>query len=105
MCDARHTIPTREIPANGFAPMSMISPAGRPLSKVSRTIFRNPALLLAAIAFFTALIVQSGELGSSDTAHRLQATHSFWTSEPAVFPAEYPEFGIHGRGGKLYGWY
>ncbi|MFI5110398.1 MAG: hypothetical protein ACHP78_16365, partial [Terriglobales bacterium] len=30
---------------------------------------------------------------------------SFWTSQPAVFPDEYPEFGLHGRGGKLYGWY
>jgi hypothetical protein len=85
--------------------MPMIAPRGRHSRKMSRNIFRNPAFLLAAIAFFTALIVQSGELGSSDTSHRLQATHSFWTSEPAVFPAEYPEFGIHGRDGKLYGWY
>ncbi|HXW91722.1 MAG TPA: hypothetical protein VEK33_14320, partial [Terriglobales bacterium] len=46
-----------------------------------------------------------GELGSSDTMHRLQATHSFWTSEPAVFPDEYPEFGVHGRSGRLYGWF
>jgi hypothetical protein len=37
--------------------------------------------------------------------HRLQTAHSFWTSEPAVFPNEYPEFGVHGRGGKLYDWY
>ncbi len=37
--------------------------------------------------------------------HRLQTTHSFWTSEPPVFPQEYPEFGVHGRGGKLYDWY
>jgi hypothetical protein len=22
-----------------------------------------------------------------------------------VFPQEYPEFGLHGRGGKLYDWY
>jgi len=51
------------------------------------------------------MVVQSGELGSSDTMHRLQATHSFWTSEPPVFPNEYPEFGVHGRGGRLYGWY
>ncbi len=57
------------------------------------------------VAFLAALLVQSGELGSSDTMHRLQAAHSFWTSEPAVFPNEYPEFGLHGRGGKLYGWY
>jgi len=49
--------------------------------------------------------VQSGELGTSDTMHRLQTTHSWWTSEPAVFPDEYPEFGVHGRGGKLYAWY
>jgi hypothetical protein len=37
--------------------------------------------------------------------HRLQTAHSFWTSEPPVFPQEYPEFGVHGRGGKLYDWY
>jgi hypothetical protein len=68
-------------------------------------LLRNPTFLLAAIALLTAALVQSGELGSSDTSHRLQATHSFWTSEPAVFPDEYPDFGIQGRGGKLYGWY
>ena len=37
--------------------------------------------------------------------HRLQTAHSFWTQEPPVFPNEYPEFGVHGRGGKLYDWY
>ena len=37
--------------------------------------------------------------------HRLQTAHSFWTSQPAVFPNEYPEFGVHGRAGKLYDWY
>jgi hypothetical protein len=51
------------------------------------------------------VLVQSGELGTSDTTHRLHATHSFWTSEPPVLPEEYPGFGIRGRGGKLYGWY
>jgi hypothetical protein len=56
-------------------------------------------------AGLAAFVVQSGELGSSDTMHRLQTTHSFWTSEPPVFPQEYPEFGVHGRGGKLYDWY
>ena len=50
-------------------------------------------------------MVQSGELGSADTMHRLQTAHSFWTSEPPVFPQEYPEFGVHGRGGKLFDWY
>jgi hypothetical protein len=70
-----------------------------------RRLFRNPLFLVGATAFLVALVVQSGELGTSDTTHRLQATHSFWTSAPAVEPQEYPEFGIHGRNGKLYGWY
>jgi hypothetical protein len=61
--------------------------------------------LLAAIAFLSTLLIQSGELGTSDTMHRLQTAHSFWTGEPAVFPAEYPEFGLIGRGGRLYSWY
>jgi hypothetical protein len=61
-------------------------------------------LLLLATALFTFLI-QSGELGTSDTTHRLQVTHSLWTGQPQVFPDEYPEFGLHGRGGRLYAWY
>src|SRR5271163_4703469 len=61
-------------------------------------------LLLIVTALFTFLI-QSGELGTSDTTHRLQVTHSLWTDEPQVFPNEYPEFGLHGRGGRLYAWY
>jgi hypothetical protein len=67
--------------------------------------FRRPALLLGIAAFLTALAVQSGELGSSDTTHRLQATHSFWTPQPAVLPEEYPDFGLIGRNGRIYGWY
>jgi hypothetical protein len=70
-----------------------------------RRLFRNPAFLVGLVAFLAAFVVQSGELGSSDTTHRLQATHSFWTSEPPVDPKDYPDFGIHGRNGKLYGWY
>jgi hypothetical protein len=50
-------------------------------------------------------VVQSGELGTADTQHREQSAHSFWTSEPPVFPNEYPEFGVHGRDGKLQSWY
>jgi hypothetical protein len=65
----------------------------------------DPQRLLCLVACLAAFVAQSGELGSSDTMHRLQATHSFWTSEPAVFPGEYPEFGVHGRGGRLYGWF
>src|SRR5579884_2522824 len=65
----------------------------------------SPKFLLCLVAALLAFVVQSGELGSADTMHRLQTAHSFWTSEPAVFPNEYPEFGVHGRGGRLYDWY
>jgi hypothetical protein len=70
-----------------------------------RRLFRNPALLVGLAALLAAFVVQSGELGSSDTTYRLQATHSFWTSEPPVDPKDYPDFGIQGRNGRLYGWY
>jgi len=70
-----------------------------------RRWFRDPLFLLAMAAGLIAFVVQSGELGTSDTQHRLQTTHSWWTAEPPVFPQEYPEFGVHGRGGKLQGWY
>src|SRR5215472_14750462 len=66
---------------------------------------RAPLFLTCLAACLLAVVVQSGELGSADTMHRLQTAHSFWTSEPAVFPSEYPEFGIYGRAGKLYDWY
>jgi len=72
---------------------------------MSRSTSRKPAFWLALCAGLVAFAVQSGELGSADTMHRLQTAHSFWTSEPPVFPHEYPEFGVHGRGGKLYDWY
>jgi hypothetical protein len=66
---------------------------------------RDPLFLLCLTAGLLAFVVQSGELGTADTMHRLQTTHWLWTSQPQVFPNEYPEFGIHGRGGKLYSWY
>jgi hypothetical protein len=66
---------------------------------------RDPLLLLSLTAGLLAFVVQSGELGTADTMHRLQTTHWLWTSEPQVFPNEYPEFGLHGRGGRLYSWY
>lgn len=71
-----------------------------PLRPLSRPLF----LLLLVTGLFTFLI-QSGELGTSDTMHRLQVAHSLWTGQPQVFPAEYPEFGLHGHGGRLYAWY
>lgn len=70
-----------------------------------KRLFRSPVFFVAVTAFLVAFAVQSGELGSADTVRRLQTTHSFWTSEPAVLPQDYPEFGLHGRNGKLYGWY
>ena len=65
----------------------------------------DPVVLLCVAAGLLAFVVQSGELGTADTMHRLQTTHWIWTSEPQVFPSEYPEFGLHGRGGRLYSWY
>jgi hypothetical protein len=65
----------------------------------------DPLVLLCLAAGLLTFVVQSGELGTSDTTHRLQTTHWMWTSEPQVLPYEYPEFGLHGRGGRLYSWY
>jgi hypothetical protein len=70
-----------------------------------RHSFRTPAFLLALAAALIAFAIQSGELGSSDPGHRLQVAHSWWTSEPQVFPNEYPDFGVHGRNGKLQAFY
>jgi hypothetical protein len=67
--------------------------------------FSRPLFLLLLITGLLTFLVQSGELGTSDTMHRLQVTHSLWTGQPQVFSNEYPEFGLHGRGGRLYAWY
>src|SRR5438477_4387909 len=75
------------------------------MSSRLRRWLSDPLVLLCLVAGFLAFVVQSGELGTADTMHRLQTTHWLWTSEPQVFPNEYPEFGLHGRGGKLYSWY
>jgi hypothetical protein len=70
-----------------------------------RLWLRDPLFLLCLTAGLLAFVVQSGELETSDTTHRLQTTHWLWTSEPQVPEADYPEFGLHGRGGRLYSWY
>src|ERR1039458_6901889 len=70
-----------------------------------RRKFRDPLFLLALASALVTFTAQSGEVGTADTQHRLQATHALWTAEPPVFPNEYPEFGLHGRGGKLQSWY
>jgi hypothetical protein len=72
---------------------------------LARRWLSNPLVLLCLTAGFLAFAVQSGELGTADTTHRLQTTHWLWTSDPQVFPNEYPEFGLPGRGGKIYSWY
>ncbi|MBV8632472.1 MAG: hypothetical protein JOZ83_16205, partial [Silvibacterium sp.] len=66
---------------------------------------RDPLFLLLLATGLLAFVIQSGELGTSDTTHRLQSAHALWTSEPPVFPNENPEFGIHGRNGSLQSWY
>lgn len=66
---------------------------------------RDPLFLLCLTAGLLAFVVQSGELGTADTTHRLQTTHWLWTSQPQVFPNEYPEFGLHGTGGRIFSWY
>jgi hypothetical protein len=67
--------------------------------------FSRPLFLLLVITGLFTFLIQSGELGTSDTTHRLQVTHSLWTGQPQVFPNEYPEFGLHGRGERIYAWY
>jgi hypothetical protein len=66
---------------------------------------RDPVFLLCLTAGLLACVLQSGELGTADTMHRLQTTHWMWTSQPQVFPSEYPEFGLRGRDGQLFSWY
>ncbi len=73
-------------------------------SRSPRWLFR-PLVPLALAAALIAVVVQSGELGSSDTQHRENAAHALWTGDPPVLPGEYPEFGIPGRNGKLQTWY
>ena len=70
-----------------------------------RRWFSDPLFLLCLAVGLGAFVVQSGELGTSDTLHRLKTSHSWWTGEPAVSPEEFPEFGIHGRNGKFHSWY
>jgi len=64
-----------------------------------------PVFLTGLAAALIALVVQSGDVDSADTVRRLQTTHSFWTAAPPVLPEDYPDFGLRGRGGKIYAWY
>jgi hypothetical protein len=73
-------------------------------SRLGRCL-HDPVFLLCLSAGLIAFVVQSGELGTADTMHRLQTAHWLWTAEPQVLPNEYPEFGLHGRGGRIYSYY
>jgi hypothetical protein len=75
------------------------------LANKIRRRFGDPVFLVALAAGLIAFAVQSGELGTSDTQYRLQSAHAFWTGEPEVFPNEYPDFGVRGRGGKVQSFY
>jgi len=94
---------TRQIDARGPTQPECITIAAMTLH-LGRWL-RDPLILLCLTAGLLAFVVQSGELGTADTTHRLQTTHWIWTSQPQVSPNEYPEFGLHGRGGQLYSWY
>jgi hypothetical protein len=59
-------------------------------------------VLMCLAAGLLAFVVQSGEVGSSDTTLRLQAAHSLWTSQPESFPGEFAPFGLPGRDGRFY---
>src|ERR1041385_5687749 len=65
----------------------------------------RPVFLLLAAACLTAVVVQPGELGSIDTARRLQTTRSLWTAAPPVVDSDYPNFGIIGRDGRIFASY
>ena len=67
--------------------------------------FRDPVFLMCLAAGLLAFVVQSGELGTADTTFRLQTTHWLWTGSPQVNADDYPDFGLHGRDGKLWSWY
>ena len=74
------------------------------INRIRRRL-RDPRFLVSLAACLIAFVVQSGDLDSADTARRLQTTHSFWTSAPPVLPGDYPDFGLRGRGGRIYAWY
>ena len=85
-------------------PGGIVLPFSTMTSRLSRWL-NDPVILVIFAAGLLAFAVQSGELGTADTMHRLQTTHWLWTSQPQVFPNEYPEFGLHGRDGRIYSWY
>jgi hypothetical protein len=66
---------------------------------------RQLAWMLFVLSLLTGFAVEDGDISSIDATRRLQVTHSLWTSEPPVKEADYPEFGVVGRDGKIHAWY
>lgn len=65
---------------------------------------RKTGWLLFACAFLVALVIESGELNSWDTANRLQVTRWLWTDAPQVLNADTSWYGVVGRGGEKFAW-
>ncbi len=70
-----------------------------PLNRISRNL-SNPRILLALLAYVTALVIDPGNLGTIDTRRRLDVTQ--WISQGTSPIASTPDFAIKGRDGKLY---
>lgn len=50
----------------------------------STTKLRYPLLSIFLLVWVFGLLIEPGDLGSSDVAYRLQASHAIWTGEPQV---------------------
>lgn len=77
----------------------------RAASVLVRLVEGRPRLVLFAIAWVTALLLQPGDLGSVDAARRLQVARWLWTDEPQVLPKDTASFGAPGRDGEYQAWY
>lgn len=67
-----------------------------------RAALGTPAGALAAFALLTALLVQSGNLGSVDTRRRLQVARSLWTDESPLLQVDREGYGARAPDGTLH---
>ncbi len=65
----------------------------------------RPRIVLFAIVWFAAVLLQPGDLGTSDTAMRLQVARWLWTDEPQVRPEDRNGFGAPNHEGEFMAWY
>src|SRR6185437_2051970 len=79
-------------------PGGIVLPFSTMTSRLSRWL-NDPVILLIFAAGLLAFAVQSGELGTADTMHRLQTTHWLWTSQSQVFSNASPELVLYRRDG------